>query len=122
MILPSNDSILTIVEVLSAIGGFTYSILKIIKESKKTKKIQADRIIEECKELDLVVKNNLESRIDLLEHQLHNLEANVAKDLTNLKENHTIELKNLSERIELLRADLTSQHSQIVSLLMKMIP
>jgi len=56
-----------------------------------------------------------------LESQLTNLEHSVAKDLINIKDNHAIELKNLSERIELLRTDLNLQHSQIINLLTKLI-
>jgi hypothetical protein len=121
MDLANAGSITSIIEIASGIGGLWYLGLKIVREGRKAKKIEANRIIEECKALDLVMKSNLEAKIDMLESQIHTLEISVAKDLTNLKDNHAIELKNLSERVELLRSDLTTQHSQIITLLMKMV-
>jgi putative protein kinase ArgK-like GTPase of G3E family len=121
MILPENNTIITIAEGLSGIVGFLAAIAKVIKETKKAKKEEANRIIEECKELDLVVKDKLEAKISVLENKIHALESDVAKDFDNLKETHAIELKNLSERIELLRLDLNTQHSQIIGLLTKLI-
>ena len=106
--------------IVTAIGGI-YTLLKIVREIKKAHKIDNDNLLQEAKELDDVVKNKLESRMKLLESQLTNLEHSVAKDLINIKDNHAIELKNLSERIELLRTDLNLQHSQIINLLTKLI-
>jgi hypothetical protein len=120
MDLSNTSAITSLVEMTSGIGGLWYLGLKIVREVRKAKKAEANRIIEECKELDLVVKSKLEAKINMLESQMQNLKSSVEKDLTSLKDNHAIELKNLSERVEQLRSDLATHNSQIIALLMKM--
>lgn len=117
----NSSAIMSLVELASGIGGLWYLGLKIVREVRKAKKHEADRIIQECKELDLVVKNKLEAKIDMLESQINNLEFNMSKDLSNMKENYTLELSNLSERIQVLRSDLQSQHIQILELLTQLV-
>jgi hypothetical protein len=115
------SSILPAAGAVSIVSGAWYSVLKILRELRKTKKAEADRIIEECKELDLIAKNKLEAKINLLEAQLHNIEINVAKDLSNLKESHAVALSNLSEKIESIRDQLNEQHSQLLSFLTRLL-
>lgn len=118
----NTNSLLSLAGVITTVAGAFYAILKILRELRKSKEKDIEKIINECKELDQIVKGKLESKISVLEAQLQNLRSEVNKDLSNLKDNHAIELKNLGERIEALRVDLTTQHSQIIGLLAKLIP
>lgn len=114
-------SVLPLIGVVTAIGGAVYTILKILREIRKSKKAEADRIIDECKELDLVLKAKLEAKLSLLETQLHNLELNVAKDFSSMKESHTLELRNLGDKIESLRDEFRTQSVGILNLLTKLV-
>jgi hypothetical protein len=120
-IFSSDNMILASAGTITTLAGAAYAVLKVLRELKKVKKAETDRLIEECKELDSILRGKLEVRINILETQLHGLEASVNKDISNLKENHTLELKNLSDRIENLRDDLRGQHSQILNLLTKLV-
>jgi cell division septum initiation protein DivIVA len=115
------NAIVTIAGFITAVGGALLTIAKIVKDLKRHRKSENERILSEAKEHDQQLKEKLEAKINLLEVELRNLEHNVSKDLSNLKDNHTIELKNLSTRIESLREDLNSHHSQILQLLMKLV-
>jgi hypothetical protein len=117
----SNNIVLVIAGIITTVIGGIYSLIKINRELKKIKSLESLQIIEEAEKLDHILKEKMETRINLLEIQLQNLEASINKDLENIKDNHAIELKNLSERIELLRDDLHNQHSQILSLLTKLV-
>lgn len=122
MDLNNTSTVITVIGgALTTVGGAVYYIQKIVKGIHKSKKDEIEKIINECKELDQIVKNKLETKISVLEMQLENLKIDVNKDLSSLKDAHAIELKNLGERIELLREDLQTQHSQIINLLTKLI-
>jgi hypothetical protein len=121
MDLTAYNAILPVTGAISVFCGAWYSVLKILRELHKAKKIETDKIIEECKELDLILKSKLESKINLLEAQLHNLEFNVSKDLSNIKDTHALELKNLGDKIEALRNDLQNQHAGVLQLLTRLV-
>lgn len=121
MDLSGYDVILAPLGVVSAIATAWYTILEVKKQLHKAKKAAAEEILEEAKEQTELVKIKLESKINSLEYEIHSLKSNLEKDIANLKENHSLELKNLSERVELLRTDLQTQHSQILNLLAQLV-
>jgi hypothetical protein len=121
MDLSGYNVILAPLGVISAIATAFYSVLEVKKQIHKARKAAADEILEEAKEHTELVKVKLESKISGLENEIYNLKNNLEKDVSNLKENHAIELKNLSERVELLRTDLQTQTSQILSLLAQLV-
>ncbi len=121
MDLSSYNSVLAPSGILSGAATLWYYGRKILKEIKKSKEESANKILEEAKRHTNQVKSELETKISLLESEIHSLEENVSKDFSNLKETHAIELKNLSEKVELLREDLQTQHSQILSLLVQLV-
>ncbi len=107
--------------VLIAGSGLILTWQKIVKNAKKSKEEEAARIIQRIKEEDQNLKNKLEARIEKLDAQIKNLELNVNKDLSFVKESYKAELKTLGEKIEILRSELSSQYGSLVSLLSKLI-
>lgn len=107
--------------VIAAIGGAILYILRVIREIRKSKSAEADRLLDEAKSHGLSIKTKLEAKIDLLENQLNNLEENVAKDIGHLKETQSSEIKNLANKIEDLREELLQGHGSLVALLTKLV-
>lgn len=117
----TNNIVFIVVSIIATAAGALYTVIKIIAEIKKSHKADTEKLLQEAKELDNIIKSKLETKISLLEIEVNNLRESVKKDLFNLKENHSVELKNLSEKIENLRNDLQQQHAGILSLLTKLI-
>lgn len=95
---------------LGAIGGVIWTFVEIKDKFKKG--LQED--------LESQIKNQ-DSKITLLEQQIRSIEEMVNKDIIHLKESHSNEIKNLSEKIEELRDEVRNQHSQLVQLLSKLV-
>lgn len=109
------------IEVVTGLLGTWYGILKIFREIKKAKKTHAEDILARAEEKTKEIEGKLISKINLLEIDVENLKASVKTDISNLKDNHAIELKNLSERIDNLREELRQQHTGILTLLTKLV-
>jgi glycerol-3-phosphate dehydrogenase len=107
--------------IITVVGHSWLTIRKIAKDAAKSKKEQAADILQAAKEEDALLKAKLEARIEAVKAQLSNLELNVNKDLGHLKDSYSSELKNLGEKIENLRSELSTQHSSLLGLLTKLI-
>lgn len=94
---------------------------KIVRKINENKKEDAKGIIKDAREEDKLLKIELEAQIHDLQSQVTNLKANVEKDLEHLRETYNGELRFLGQKIEELRSEVRSQHSQLVQLLTKMI-
>lgn len=114
-------TMISVAATISALGGAWLTIRKIARDAHKSKKEHAEEILSAAKELDLELKLKTDAKIQALDSQLKNLEANVKKDLEHLKETHTNEIKNLGEKIEALRDQLNSQHAQMIAFLSKLV-
>jgi phosphomevalonate kinase len=121
MDLSGTNSILPSLGLITGLATTWYSVQKVVREYRKNRKKEADRILDEAKELDRAVKDRLEAKIDLLEAELHSLQDSVAKDLNHIKETQASELRNLSDKIELLREEIRDQSSGILSLLTQLV-
>jgi glycerol-3-phosphate dehydrogenase len=115
------QTLLPVAGTITVIGTAWLTIRKIAKDAAKQKKEQAAEILHAAKEEDALLKAKLEARIESVKAQLSNLELNVNKDLTHLKETYSGEIKNLGQKIEELRSELKNQHGQLVTLLTEMI-
>lgn len=107
--------------VITTISGLVLTWQKISKNAKKDRDEHAAKILQSAKEDDSLLKAKLEARIEKIDLSLKNLEFNVNKDITHLKETYSAEIKVLGEKIETLRDELRNQHSQMVALLSKLI-
>ena len=121
MELGNYNVILDFVGAISAIGGAWYTILKILREIRKSKKADYDRILDQAKEHNAATKAKLETRIELLEADFHNLEESMAKDFAHIKETQANELRNLGEKIENLREEIKTAHTSLINLLTKLV-
>ena len=121
MDLSSYSSVLAPSGILSGAATLWYYGRKILKEIKKSKEESSSKILEEAKQFDKEIKEKLEARIDLLENQLHNLEENVSKDLSHIKETQASEIKNLASKIDELREELRTGHSSLIQLLTRLV-
>lgn len=115
-------------EMLMGIGGGIVTlgtafltIKKVLASSKRDKELEKAEILREVKEMDSLLKSKLESRLEAIKAELKNLELNVNKDFSYIRESHEGEIKALGEKIENLRSDLSNQHGSLLALLTKLI-
>jgi CII-binding regulator of phage lambda lysogenization HflD len=116
-----NLSITLPLAVITTISGLVLTIQKIVKNAKKDRDEHAAKILQAAKEDDNLLKAKLEARIEKIDAQVKNLELNINKDIANLKDVYSAEIKGLGEKIEVLREELRLQHSQMITLLTKLV-
>lgn len=94
---------------------------KVFKNFRKEREERAAQIMQMAKEEDHILRVRMEARIAEIDTKVKTLEISVNKDITHLKETYSAEIKVLGEKIETLRDELRNQHSQMVTLLSKLI-
>jgi CII-binding regulator of phage lambda lysogenization HflD len=104
-----------------AVATLVVTIQKVFKNFRKEREEYAAKILQIAKEDDNSLKARLEARIAEIDTKVKTLEISVNKDITHLKETYSAEIKVLGEKIETLRDELRNQHSQMVTLLSKLI-
>lgn len=106
---------------VTAITGI-YAFFKVLVKSHKAKKeLHRKSILKEAKEEAQKIVNLLEDKVKKLEVELRAQEMSISKDLDHFKQTYSNELKNLGEKIEMLRADVAQANSSIVGLLTKLV-
>lgn len=106
---------------ISTICGAWLAIRRVAKDNEKQRKHNAAEILQVAKEADSVLKAKFDADISDLNSQLRNLKEGTTKDIDHLRESHDSEFKHLAEKIENLRQELNVQHTNILTLLTKMI-
>lgn len=110
---------------LVTISGLIATWQKITRTAKrdreKAREEHEAKILQAAKEEDAALKAKVDARIERLEDRLENLQHDMEKDISHLKETYSAEIKVLGEKIEALRDELRNQHSQMVTLLSKLI-
>lgn len=117
----SQELILSLAGIITAVGGAWLTIRKISKDLQKSQEENNNEILKLAKNDLLVKEQQLESKILSLEDKVENLEKGFQKDLEYLKESHNMEIKNLGEKIESLREEIQRQHAGVLNLLTKML-
>lgn len=107
--------------VLITLGTLYMTVRKIQKDAEKSKKEQAAEILQQAKEEIALKEKDLAAKLAALDTRIETLESSVEKDLQHLRETYNGEIRNLGQKIEDLRSELRNQHTQMVSLLTKMI-
>lgn len=107
--------------VIITLGTAWLTVKKVAKDAKKDKKEFEAEILQKAKEEIALKEKDLQAKIEAAETRIENLEKSVEKDLAHLRETYNGEIRNLAAKIEDLRSDLRNQHTQMVSLLTKMI-
>lgn len=120
-----NFDIVTISEAaagaITAISGL-YAAARHLRyniQAKKDKERQA--ILAIAEEQINKIAFEFEEKIKNIKNDLENHKVNVSKDFGFLKETYSSEVKNLGEKIEIIRDQLSQQHGQLVALLTRMI-
>lgn len=121
MAITDYQGLLSIAGAITIIGTSYLTLRKIARDAAKAKKEQAAEILQAAKEEDAALKLKLTSKINELESQLEVLEKNIEKDMKYMKESYGAEIKNLGEKIENLRTDLSAQHGSLLALLTKLV-
>ena len=106
---------------LIGLGTLVLTYQKIQRNIKKDRDERDAKILQAAKEEDSLIRAKLEARIEKFGVELKNLEFNVSKDVEHVKETYNTELKNLGEKIELLRDELKNQNLSVLNLLSKLI-
>lgn len=106
---------------ITAFGGLYtgYRHIRYSLQAKKDKERQA--ILDQANEEMKKIREELEEKIDKLELELENQKISINQDLSHFREIHSSEVKNLGEKIENLRYDLTQQHQALLELLTKLV-
>lgn len=78
-------------------------------------------ILHEAKEQDAINRARVESKIEGLESDLEHLKSDVGRDLKNLKELYSNDVRNIADKIENLRDELSTQHSNMLALLTRLV-
>jgi len=94
---------------------------RLLKNHKKDKDFETAKLIHMVKEEVSQVDKRLTREVLALEEAMEIMRSGFAKDLEHTKESHETKLESLSEKIEQLREEVRSQHSQLIALLTKLI-
>lgn len=117
----TQEMVLSLAGVVTAIGGAWLTVRKISKDAQAQKKEHAEEILKIAREELAAKETALQARLNALDTRIDTLESSVDKDLQHLRETYNGEIRNLGQKIEDLRSELRNQHTQMVSLLTKMI-
>lgn len=115
------EAILAVAGAFTAIGGAWITIRKIQKDADSQKKNHGLEILTAAKNEISLLDKEIQARLNALDSRMDTLESSVDKDLQHLRETYNGEIRNLGQKIEDLRSELRNQHTQMVSLLTKMI-
>jgi CII-binding regulator of phage lambda lysogenization HflD len=104
-----------------AVVTLVVTVQKVFKNFRKEREEYAAKILRIAKEDDSLLKAKLEARIEKIDTKVRTLEIKINSDIGHVKEIYSAEIKVLGEKIETLRDELRNQHSQMVTLLSKLI-
>src|ERR1700686_3566149 len=113
------NTIVSLTGAITAVCGSILAFQRLSKGAKKDREHEAQKILEQAREEDLVIKSKLESQIDTLNAKIENLELNTEKDLQHIKEIYASDIKSLGEKVDQVREQLNDQHAGVLSLLSK---
>jgi len=106
---------------VTALSGI-YAAYRHVRYGIQTKKDKERQdLLDKANEELAKVETKLREKISSLEQEFETHKTNLAKDLDYMKASYNAEVKILGEKIEDLRQDLNSQHSQMVALLTKLV-
>ena len=94
---------------------------KIARTMRQEREAEAAKTLKAAKEADNAIKAAFDAKIQSLEAEYRNLKESVEKDFEHVKETHNGALANLGQKVEELREELRTSHSQLVALLSEMI-
>jgi len=102
--------------------GSTWAAIKHMQYGRKFKKEkERQEILDKASEEMAKIEAKLSIKINQLEVELATQKENVSRDFSYVKETYNNEIKGLGEKIEDLREQLNTHHSQLIGFLTKLI-
>jgi glycerol-3-phosphate dehydrogenase len=117
----NTPTIVSLAAGITAIGGAWLTMRRIARDGARQREEHSAKILQSAKQADQELKLKLENKIHELELQLVGTREGLEKDIEHLREYHSSELKNLSDKIESLREELRQQTTGILNLLTKLV-
>lgn len=117
----SPEIIGAVVGALGAIGTVTITFMKIKASFKKEIDEEIEQAITQARELADADIKAFNMRLDSISREISSLEGKVDKEIEHVKSIYNNEIRVLAEKIESLREEVRGQHSQLVSLLTKLV-
>lgn len=106
---------------VTALGGLYTGVHKLNSSLKHKKERYRQAILDQAKEEMAKIRSELDEKLKDLESELANQKENVARDMDHMKETYNSEIRVLGGKIEELREQLNTQHSQLIGFLTKLI-
>ena len=106
---------------ITAIGGIYTFIRRWIHHSQEKRDKYRQDILHHARAEAEKVREELDEKIQKLEAEIEAQKQDIYKDIGYLKETHSAEIRNLTEKIDNLREDLKVQHVSILNLLTKLV-
>jgi peptidoglycan hydrolase CwlO-like protein len=110
--------------VIGAIGALLTVAVSFSKLKASWQKEIDDRIRSEVTNARTIAEGDLKAvdlKLDALSKDIANLESKVDRDIDHVKTIYNSEIKQLAGKIEELREEVRHQHSQLVSLLTRLV-
>lgn len=117
----SQELIGPVAVALGTIFGAYASLAKIKAGFKKELQEETQKAIVAAREASISDIAILQVKIENLGKDMTNLKDSIEKEIDFVKQTHDSEIRNLGSKIEELRDEVRGQHSQLVSLLSKLI-
>lgn len=110
-----------VVAALSVVLGLLATIIKITRDIRKEREEENAKTLQQAKDFILIEVQNIKSEIINLENIIKNTEKSIDRDIEHVRETYNSEIKNLSDKVEQLREQITKSHSELISLISKMV-
>jgi hypothetical protein len=111
----------TVLTALGSIAGLWLTFIQIKKKVAEEFQSKVNSAIDTAAKAGEHQADLLRRELELLDGKIQSLESSFAKDVEHIKSTYNNEIKNLAERIDVLRDEVRGQHSQLVGILTKML-
>lgn len=116
-----NSFIAPVITAIATLLGLYVSVAKIKSGFKKELEEETQKAIEHARESARSDIALIKADIESLSKEINRLEDSFNKDVQHIRETYNSEIRNLGHKIEELREEVRGQHSQLVTLLTKLV-
>lgn len=110
-----------VIVALATILGLFLSVYKLKRGFKDELESETSKAIQNAKDMAESDVKLLKLQIDNLSKEINRLDESFQKDVAHIRETYNSEIRNLGVKIEDLREEVRTQHSQLVTLLTKLV-
>ncbi len=116
-----NHLIGPVLGALAAILGAAATFSKLKASFREELREETDKAIEYARDAARNDVELLKVQVENLSKEINRLEDSFQKDVAHIRETYNNEIRNLGNKIEELREEVRGQHSQLVTLLTKLV-